>query len=294
MRLRHIEIFHAIYTTGSITNAAKILHVSQPAVSKVLHHAELQLGFALFTRNKGRLVPTPEADMLFNEVDKIHQQMRSIDNTAHNIKHAHFGKINIGITPALGFDVLPKAIARYHQQHPNVSFNINTVHNDAVLQSLIEHKSDVAVLFQPSSQMGVNSIDCGQSELVVVYPKALFPHLPEQLNMQTFKDVPFIDISDSGPLGDMLYSRLQSENMQLRSPIQVQTYFIAARLVAQGLGICVVDRHTAKGNLTDDTAIASFAPPLGFSINAVHLQNRPLSKALQGFLPFLQAEISQY
>ena len=250
-------------------NAAKILHVSQPAVSKVLHHAELQLGFALFTRNKGRLVPTPEADMLFNEVDKIHQQMRSIDNTAHNIKHAHFGKINIGITPALGFDVLPKAIARYHQQHPNV-------------------------LFQPSSQMGVNSIDCGQSELVVVYPKALFPHLPEQLNMQTFKDVPFIDISDSGPLGDMLYSRLQSENMQLRSPIQVQTYFIAARLVAQGLGICVVDRHTAKGNLTDDTAIASFAPPLGFSINAVHLQNRPLSKALQGFLPFLQAEISQY
>ena len=36
MRLRHIEIFHAIYTTGSITNAAKILHVSQPSVSKVL------------------------------------------------------------------------------------------------------------------------------------------------------------------------------------------------------------------------------------------------------------------
>lgn len=47
MRLRHIEIFHAIYTTGSITNAAKLLYVSQPSVSKVLAHAELQLGFQL-------------------------------------------------------------------------------------------------------------------------------------------------------------------------------------------------------------------------------------------------------
>ena len=64
MRLRHIEIFHAIYTTGSITNAAKILHVSQPSVSKVLSHAEMQLGFKLFERVKGRLVPTEEAEMM--------------------------------------------------------------------------------------------------------------------------------------------------------------------------------------------------------------------------------------
>ena len=292
MRLRHIEIFHAIYTTGSITNAAKVLHVSQPAVSKVLLHAEQQLGFSLFTRNKGRLIPTPEANMLFHEVDKIHQQMRSIDNTAHNIKHAHSGNFNIGITPALGFDVLPRAIARYHQQHPNVSFSINTVHNDAVLQSLIEHKSDVAVLFQPSPKLGVDSIECGQSELVVVYPKVLFPELPSLLSIEALASVTFIGISDSGPLGDMLYSRLQSENMQPHSPIQVQTYFIAARLVAQGLGVCVVDRHTALGNLNDNTAIASFTPPLSFSINALHLQNRPLSKAVQGFLPYLQAEIN--
>ena len=90
MRLRHIEIFHAIYTTGSITNAAKILHVSQPSVSKVLSHAELQLGFNLFDRVKGRLIPTDEAEMLFDEVDKIYQQMRSIKNTAQNIKKSEF------------------------------------------------------------------------------------------------------------------------------------------------------------------------------------------------------------
>ncbi|MDT9646790.1 LysR family transcriptional regulator, partial [Pseudomonas sp. JV245A] len=53
MRLRHIEIFQAIRQTGSISGAAQLLHVSQPAVTKVLQHAELQLGFPLFLRVRG-------------------------------------------------------------------------------------------------------------------------------------------------------------------------------------------------------------------------------------------------
>jgi DNA-binding transcriptional LysR family regulator len=91
MRLRHIELFHAIYTTGSITNAAKMLHISQPSVSKVLTHAELQLGFHLFERIKGKLIPTKEAEILFGEVDKIYQQISSIKNTTRNIKKWEFG-----------------------------------------------------------------------------------------------------------------------------------------------------------------------------------------------------------
>ena len=44
MRFRQIEVFHAVYTTGSISAAARALHVSQPSVSKVLHHTQYQLG----------------------------------------------------------------------------------------------------------------------------------------------------------------------------------------------------------------------------------------------------------
>ena len=65
MRLRQIEVFHAVYSCGSVTGAAEILNVSQPSVSKVLAHAEQQLGFPLFDRVRGKLVPTPEADRLF-------------------------------------------------------------------------------------------------------------------------------------------------------------------------------------------------------------------------------------
>jgi DNA-binding transcriptional LysR family regulator len=55
MRLRHIEVFHAVYSCGSVTRAAEVLRVSQPSVSKVLAHAEQQLGYALFDRVRGKL-----------------------------------------------------------------------------------------------------------------------------------------------------------------------------------------------------------------------------------------------
>ena len=292
MRLRHIEIFHAIYTTGSITNAAKILHVSQPSVSKVLSHAELQLGFKLFERVKGRLIPTDEAEMLFDEVDKIYQQMRSIKNTAQNIKKSEFGSISLGVTPALGFNAIPNAIAHYHKDYPNVTFDIKTIHNDAVMQSLIEHKCDLAVLFSPHSMPSITAIALAESELVIVYPKEKFPHCPSKLTLTQVCDSEFIDISDSGPLADMLWARVMEENVSLNSSIKVQTYFIAARLIAQGLGVCVVDRYTAEGNISENVAIASFEPALTFNISAVHLDNRTNSKVIDEFIPYLKQNIS--
>jgi len=292
MRLRHIEIFHAIYTTGSITNAAKILHVSQPSVSKVLAHAELQLGFDLFERIKGRLIPTEEAEMLFDEVDKIYQQMRSIKNTAQNIKKSEFGSISLGVTPALGFDAIPNVIANYHQEFPNVTFDIQTIHNDAAMQSLLEHKCDLAVLFSPNDMPGIESILLAESELVIVYPKEMFPDCPEKLTLTQLCDSEFIDISDSGPLGDMLWKRVMEEDINFKSSIKVQTYFIAARLVARGLGVCVIDKYTAEGNLSDNVAMASFEPALTFNINAARLENRTKSKLIDEFIPYLNSGIS--
>jgi DNA-binding transcriptional LysR family regulator len=72
MNFRQIEVFHAVHTSGSITAAARVLHVSQPSVSKILQHTEDQLGFPLFRRLKGRLMPTDEAHLLFREMDEVY------------------------------------------------------------------------------------------------------------------------------------------------------------------------------------------------------------------------------
>jgi DNA-binding transcriptional LysR family regulator len=86
MRLRQIEVFHAVYANGSISAAARALHVSQPAVSKVLRHTEAQLAIRLFDLVRGRLVPTDEAHALFREVDEVFSRISSLQLTANNLR----------------------------------------------------------------------------------------------------------------------------------------------------------------------------------------------------------------
>ena len=78
MNLRHIEIFHAVYVNGSVSGAARALNVSQPSVSKMLRHAESLLGFQLFQRTNGRLVPTEDAHTLFTEVSEIQDRVYAL------------------------------------------------------------------------------------------------------------------------------------------------------------------------------------------------------------------------
>ena len=128
MRLRQIEVFHAIYTTGSMTNAAAMLNVSQPSISKVLAHAEQQLGYRLFDRVKGKLIPTPEAHQLFVHVKAVYKDVDQLRHVASNIKEAGAGRIRVAGTPAFGLEVLPKAVASFQREHPGTVFEIETLH----------------------------------------------------------------------------------------------------------------------------------------------------------------------
>ena len=109
MRFRQIEVFHAVYISGSITGASRALHVSQPSVSKILQHTEAQLGFALFRRLKGRLVPTEEAHLLFREVDDVYQRVGSLKVTVKNLRTAGVGRLRLAVLPALGLGLTPAA-----------------------------------------------------------------------------------------------------------------------------------------------------------------------------------------
>lgn len=291
MRLRHIEVFHAIYTSGSITNAAKLLHVSQPSVSKVLSHAEMQLGFQLFKRIKGRLVPTNEAALLFEEVDKIYQQLNTIKNSAENIKNNEVGRVSIAISPALGFNVLPNAISQFREDHSQVNFDIKTLHNDELQKHLSRHHSEVAVMFAPEKISGIKQKQFGHGKMVAVYPKSLIPEAPKTISMKDLLQYPLVSIWESGPLADMAWDRIQAEKLMPNNSIKVQTYFIAVSLVRKGVGVCLVDEFTAYSQLHNDIGIAELDDPIEYPIKGLFLEKKPLSHVTEDFLSYIETSL---
>src|SRR5205085_10668029 len=120
MNLRHIEIFHAVYVNGSVSAAARALNVSQPSVSKMLRHAESLLGFQLFQRTNGGLVPTEDAHSLFAEVREIQDRVHALREAGRNLRRGIGGSLRISARPSLAPGARPPAVARRLRTPPKV------------------------------------------------------------------------------------------------------------------------------------------------------------------------------
>ncbi len=294
MHMKHIEIFHAVYSTGSVSNAAKLLHVSQPAVSKILQRAEDQLGFLLFNRVKGRLIPTDEAHALFGEVGNVYQQILSLQKKAHNLKKGNAGHIRLSVMPSMGLNVLPLAIANFLKEHPEVTFDIQTRHHADMIQALYEHEIDVGLAFSPAKHVGLNAYDFGEGEFVCVYKKGTMDEKHTRINLKSLDGQDIIGIKDSGPLSDILLKRIMQADIETNPIISVQTYYIAKNLVGYGMGMAIVDQLTAAAEGVGDTTYKGFTPPITYSVTGLYAENRPLSKACEHFLESFKSVYAEF
>jgi len=294
MRLRHIEVFHAVYTCGSITAAARMLHVSQPSVSKVLAHAEQQLGFALFDRLKGKIVPTQEAERLIAHVNDAYDNISELRRVSENLRATDTGRIRIAVLPALGIDLLPRAIASYLELHPETRFDIESLHHRQVARALKEFKIDVGLVFDPPETPGISVDVLAQGRFVVLTHDSMdFPE-GESLTLDDLEGMPLVGLSTRSPLGKLLDKRIAASGVKLRSVAEVETYQMAKSLVAHGAGIAIIDEITARSMGHENVVCWQLEPELNYKVALLHVESEPLSIMTQRFVDHLTAELDDF
>ena len=288
MNLRHIEIFHAVYVNGSVTAAARALNVSQPSVSKMLRHAETLLGFQLFHRtNGGGLIPTHDAHTLFSEVSEIQDRVHALREAARNLRRGVDGILRVSALPSLALDAIPTAVSLFLRSHPNVRFDLQTVHHDDLLRKLYERETDVAIAYQVPPAAPIANRWVGEGELVVLYREEDMPDAPPSLELERLRGRKFISLAASGPIGHLFTQELQRLELELDEVVSARTFYIACALVRQGVGMTVVDSFTAQACLAPGLSMRPLKPLLSFDIHAMFLINRPPGALANDFLKTL-------
>ena len=294
MRLRQIEVFHAIYTSGSMTNAARLLNVSQPSVSKVLAHAEQQLGYALFDRTRGKLVATPEAHRLFGLVSAVFDDIEQLRHVAENLRASDAGKIRIAATPAFGVDLIPNAVSGYLKQHPETGFEIETLHHDEIAGALLESRVDIGLAFDSIPAPGLVKESIAEGEFFVIAPPDINFDGSDRVTVAMLAELPFISLSGRGPLGRLLTSHLDSHEVTLRKIVFTETYHVAKALVARGAGVSIVDAITAHSGDFDKVNRWPLDPPLRYSLDVLSSDAMPLSIVSHRFIDHLKIVALDY
>ncbi|MEM1231299.1 MAG: LysR substrate-binding domain-containing protein, partial [Pseudomonadota bacterium] len=170
---------------------------------------------------------------------------------------------------------------------------IETLHLAELTTALAESRIDLALAFDAPSQPGLNRESLLRGAMVLIAPPEA-SGLPQ--GKATLKDLegrPFVRLNQRGPLGQLLSSHLEATDVALQEVAVCETYQVARRLVAQGLGLAIVDELTARGLAGGDVRVLPFEPEISFSVDLLSLENQPLPQLCQRFAEQLRAILPQ-
>lgn len=281
MRYRQFEVFHSVITRGTVSAAAQALGVSQPAVTKTIKQLEDELGYLLFDRISGRLVPTEAATALLLETERAQAALEDLRSEAIRLRDGAKKHLRLVSIPSLGLDVLPDAVSAYLNQNPDTRFSISTRHSGEVLSEISRpaYGFDLGFVFDASSRpAAVGATEIGEIPIICLAQKGeMTGASPSDVEAHIYSGNA-IGLEASEPLGRLIDAFGTMKSVSLDPILRVQSYQLAAALASRGCGIAVVDGmtglHISRQN--DSLDLLRLPSTYVMPVNAVF----PLSKGL--------------
>ncbi|QLE38796.1 LysR family transcriptional regulator [Vibrio parahaemolyticus] len=292
MNLRQLEVFYAIMQAGTVSGAARLLHVSQPNVTRVLAHTEQQLSFALFERVKGRLVPTQEAKALLPEAEKVYQQLGQFRSLTNKVKQGT-QHLRVGAPPVLAAHLLAPTVALLSKEH-GISFELLTANRDELCSGLLKHELDVAIAFGEETPPAIMGHVLLKENLALIAPKSAAIPAEKTVILEELisHDLPIIGLDSRDPLGLLLHQTLSTRDENYQHAITVRSYSAAAELVKHQAGFAIVDPWTAKQYRQDDAvSVHALEPNMSFSVSILFAEHTPQSIATKQFITALKQQM---
>jgi DNA-binding transcriptional LysR family regulator len=253
MNFRHVEVFFAVMTSGTVTEAARRLGVSQPSVTTTIQQAEARLGIRLFQREGGRLVPTAEARVLFEEAERAHDALDAFRTLARRLKEGQGGHLRIAAVPSISLELLPEAIARFQQAHKGYNYSVSTLNTEEILQQLDSRTGtfQLGFSFGDLEDSGFATRQVGETELLAVLPAAWKLGSRSELSLVELADRPYISGFDSTPAGQVCSGLFAEAEVEPRVVARIHTHHLAGRLAQRGMGYAILDSVTVRALLHD-------------------------------------------
>lgn len=289
MNLRQLEAFRAVMLSGSVTQAAASLHISQPAVSKLVADLEHQVGFKLFVRSKGvALSVTPEADIFFHEVERSFAGIAVLKRAAADIRNTSTGTLRIAALPALAVSFLPAVIRTFNARHPGVSIQLQTRSSSTVRQWMANQQFDIGLATPARELPGIAMIPFLKCAGACVLPPGHRLASKDSIAPEDLGGEPFISLALEDRTRHRIDRVFDDAGVDRGMIIETQYAMTICALVLQGLGCSILNPITAADYLDRGLLVRPFNPDVWFDYMLFTPQLRPMSQVAQAFIAVLE------
>jgi DNA-binding transcriptional LysR family regulator len=253
-----------VIISGTVSRAAELMGITQPAVSRSIAELEARVGFPLFDRVKGRLIPTPEAQVFFRDVDASFVGLDRLRAAAARIRDFGSGNIRVASLAALGSTLVPRAIRLFRDASPTSTVTLNVMSSSAVRNHVADGEFDLGLAADEVDLTGVDHQVFGSFPAVCVLPP---DHPLAALDVVTPADLDGLDYVALSP-EDRARLRLSQicEEAGVRPRLVTETPNSATvcALALEGVGIGIVNPMAADGFRARGLVFRPFRPHVEF------------------------------
>jgi DNA-binding transcriptional LysR family regulator len=291
LHLRQLEVFRLIMQTRNLTEVARLLRVSQPAVSQTLKELEGQLGLGLFVRIGSRISPTSEARALLPEIERLLAQSNTVSSRAAELRDASAGSLSLASTSNVAGVILPRVVAAFARDRPMVRLQVNAYVIQEVIRQVRQESAELGFVYTPVDDPAVSIEPILQARMVCLLPPgsplAALPHIgPAQL-----LDQMVILVDPSTAPGLLLRARLDEAGIRLERVIETNFSYTALGFVRQGLGVFVTDPVILMSSLAAGLVVRPLAPDLPVVLAAIYARHRPVPRLAVRLMDHLRATL---
>jgi DNA-binding transcriptional LysR family regulator len=266
---RQVEAFRAMMLTGSVTEAARLMAVTQPAVSRLLRDFQALLRMGLFERRGTGLVPTAAATALYMEVERSFVGLERINAAAEEIRSRRTGTLRIAALPALSNGYLPRLAGKFLEDRPNLNLSFFGVISPIVIDWVLNNQCDVGFAEIPIAHSGLTCVRLPALPRVAILPAGHRLAAKAMLEPRDFEGETFVSLS-AGSASRHLIDQIFNRD-DVRRVLRVETSLseIMCGMVSSGLGAAICDPFTAREFEGRGIVVRSFVPRIDFEFAAV-------------------------
>lgn len=246
LNLRQIEAFKAIIETGTVSRAADLLRVSQPAASKLLAHLEIDTGLRLFERRHGRLVPTEQGLRLYEEVDRIFSGVQQIERAVDSIRREKAGRLSIGLMPALTGPFAQRVTSAFLARRPHVFTSLVTRSSRVLMEWVATRQIDIALISATASSLPILTEPLLPGALVCILPRGHRLASRRVLTPEDLAEEPFISFDAETQTQARIMAAFQSFGLVPNMVMEASTANTVGEIVAAGMGVSIIHPFLAE------------------------------------------------
>lgn len=292
MDIKLLEAFKVVMENRSITQAAKILGLTQPAVSAQIARLEAQVGFSLFTRAGGRLTPSDQGRQFFQEVLQALGGIDRLVNISGTIRSGRSGPLVIASHPSGSISILPGLVSRFCSDNPDATVKMISRTSEGVRSVFDAASVDIGIAEIPIDLIGTDvrkySIEC-----VAALPAGHALCERDVITPTDLSGLPFIAMAQGRLIGHRVRSAFTESGAEFNAIVESEYFSSICRLVAAGTGVSVVDCWSAHTFRSHGLEIRRFEPAIGYEIGVFISTEREPSELTKRFLPMLDAALKQ-